>query len=93
MRGMGHEIGHRQFAGENESGEAGEQADDDENATDDFKSAGKAHEREDFHAVGKIFGERKFEIFSCTVLEKEQAGHDAQGGVKRACPGGGDNSV
>ena len=90
---MGHEIGDGHDACEYEGGEAGEQAKDDENATDDFKGAGQTHEREDFDAIREIFGRWEIEIFGCAMLKQEQAGHDAKGGMKRARPGGGDNSV
>lgn len=70
MRGMGHEVGDRHEAGEHESRDAGEEAEDDEKATDDFEHAGKAHEGEDFDAIGEIFGRRKIDILRGAVLKE-----------------------
>jgi hypothetical protein len=93
LRGVSNEIGGGQKAREHKSSEAGEEAEDDENAADDLERAGKSHERENIDAIGKVFGGREVEIFGGAMLKQEQAGYDAEDGVKWAGPGGGDNSI
>ena len=90
---MAHEVSGGHEAGEHESRDPGEEADNDEKAADDFERAGKPHEGKDFNAIGEIFGRREIEILRRAMLKKEQAGDDAEGGVEMAGPGGGDNSV
>ena len=71
-----------QEARQHESCEAGEQADDDQNAADDLERAGQTHEGKNFDAIGKVFSGRKIEILRRSMLKKEQSGHDAQRGMK-----------
>ncbi len=75
MRRVRHEIGDRHFAGEQESHWAGEQADEQKQAADQFEDAGDAEQREERRAE---LGRREAEQFLRAMLEEEQRRDDTQ---------------
>lgn len=92
LRHVGHEIGRCHLAGENEGGDAGEEASSNQRAAHEFQNASYQHQCWKGLACGEIISRWPMKKLGHAVFEKQQAGDDAERRVQRAGPGGGDNS-
>src|SRR4029453_15468785 len=73
---MSDEIGKRHLARENEGNWTGEQAQYHQRAANELERSGKAVERKQRHILERRHG-RKFQQLCHSILQKQQAGHDA----------------
>jgi hypothetical protein len=83
---MSEEIGKRHLARENESNGAGEQAQYHQGAANELERSGKTVERKQRHILERRHG-RKFQQLCHSILQKQQAGHDAHQAQDTRLPG------
>src|SRR5262249_53336062 len=74
--GMSEKLGKSHLAGENERNGTGEEAQYHQSAADELERSGEAIERKQRHILERRHG-RKFQQLGHSILQKQQAGHDA----------------
>ncbi len=85
LRGVTHEISDSHLTGEDECHGSGEQSEDDQRAAHQLEHAGKAQQREQLK-IGEVRNRRKAEQLCNSVLQEQQACHDAKHAENAWCP-------